>query len=220
MIDRSIGIVFSNHLWWCFSFFHPTNISLSRSVWSAPKKSPNPKSVQILWFIGQSALFFRTIYDGGLHFFIRPIFRCPGPVEVREKWPWLCSRLGHLPTPTSHGPLKTWVGSLDPPLDTVLSGNVHFCQICGLGGIAWVWTGGGNGPLRGTGEKGEIGPRVPSPIPPSDFGGPDGWFGSLVSGTDSQSWQDSPLGTQNHPPRGGAQHSAVCLSCAQTPKQS
>ena len=37
MIDRSISILFSNHLWWWSWFFHPTNISLSRLVWSAGK---------------------------------------------------------------------------------------------------------------------------------------------------------------------------------------
>ena len=141
MIDRSISMYFSNHLWWWSWFFHPTNISLSRSVWSAPKNSPNPKSVQILWLINQSACSFQTIYDGGLDFFIRPIFLCPGLFEVQKKWPWLCSNWEGLPTLTSQGPIQTQVGSSDPPLNAWRAGTVNFCLKPGFGvaGLVWSW---------------------------------------------------------------------------------
>ena len=101
---------------------------------------------------------------------------------------------------------------IEPPLDTLSSGNAHFCQKCGLGGIAWVGSGCKMGLSEAQEKRGQIGKRVPSPIPPSHFGGPDGWYGSLVSGTDHQSWQDSPLGTEMPPSSGGHWGGTACAS--------
>ena len=170
MIDRSISMYFSNHLWGWSWFFHPTNISLSRSVWSAPKNSPNPKSVQILWLIGQSACSFQTIYDGGLDFFIWPIFLCPGQFEVQKKWPWLCSNWEGLPTLTSHSPIQTWVGSLDQPLNAWRASTVDFCLKPSFGVARLVWSWCKRGLWQTWGKRGKLAKSSPPPTPPRDLG--------------------------------------------------
>ncbi len=170
MIDRSISMYFSNHLWWWSWFFHPTNISLSRSVWSVPKNSPNPKSVQISWLIDPSACSIQTIYDGGLGFFIWPIFLCPGQFEVRKKWLCFCSNWEGLPTLTHCGPIQTWVGSLDQPLDSWWASIVNFCMKLSFGEAMMVWSWCKRGLWQQWGKRGQSAHSSPPPTPPRDLG--------------------------------------------------